>query len=108
LREVIKHDHSGREVHEFYSDEATGVKPWMDMFKPQLIKYVSGGSAGIATPDNPPSPVYHFHKADLLPELIELQRQAAYQDSAEFRVKEAYALAGKEVPEEVLAKVRGK
>jgi hypothetical protein len=108
LREVIKQDASGRNVHEFYSDAETGVSPWMDMFKPQLVRYVSGGSAGIATPDNPPSSTYHFHKADILPELIELQRQAAYQDSADFRVKEAYALAGKEAPEELLAKVRGK
>ena len=55
------------------------------MFKPQVIRYVSGGSAGIATPDNPPSSMYHFHKAEILPELIELQRQAAYWISANIR-----------------------
>jgi hypothetical protein len=108
LREVIKHDHSGREVHEFYSDAETGVSPWLDAFKPQLIKYVSGGSQGIATTDNPPSSMYHFHKQDILPELMELQRQAAYLDSAEYRVRKVYEDIGKEVPEEVLAKVRGK
>ena len=52
--------------------------------------------------------MYHFHKADILPEYIELQRQLAYQDSAEFKVIQAYADAGKVAPEEVLAKVRGK
>jgi hypothetical protein len=108
LREVIKHDAAGREIHEFYSDAETGVKPWLDQFKPQLVRYVSQGSEGIATPDNPPSPMYHFHKADILPELIELQRQAAYLDSAEFKVIKAYRDVGKEPPEEVLAKVRGK
>ena len=106
LREVIKTDASGRNVHEFYSDAQTGVKPWMDMFKPQVIRYVSGGSAGIATPDSQPLSMYHFAKHEILPELIEVQRQLAYQDSAEFKVKEAYALAGKEVPEDVLAKLR--
>ena len=50
-------------------------------------------------PDNPPSSMYHFHKHEFVPELVELQRIAAYQDSAD-KVKEAYALAGKEVPEE--------
>jgi hypothetical protein len=106
LREVVKTDACGREIKEFYSDEQTGVSPWFDMFKPQVIRYVSGGSAGISTPDSPPSSTYHFHKHEILPELIEVQRQLAYQDSAEFKVKEAYALAGKEVPEEVLAKLR--
>ena len=108
LREVIKTDRAGREIHEFYSDETTGVKPWLDAFKPQLIKYVSGGSAGIATTDNPPSSMYHFHKADILPELVALQEQVAYQDSAEYKVRKVYHEIGKEVPEEVLAQVRGK
>jgi hypothetical protein len=108
LREVIKTDAGGREIKEFYSDEATGTKPWLDQFKDQTIRYVSGGSAGIATPDNQPSNTYHFHKHEYLPELIELQKQAAYLDSAEFKVIEAYAMAGKVAPEEVLAKVRGK
>jgi hypothetical protein len=80
----------------------------MDQFKPQLVRYVSGGSEGIATPDNPPSSMYHFHKQDILPELIELQRQAAYLDSAEYRVRKVYEDIGKEVPEEVLAQVRRK
>ena len=52
LRDVTKIDRAGREVKEFYSDEATSVKPWMDMFKQPVVKYVSGGSAGIAT-ENP-------------------------------------------------------
>jgi hypothetical protein len=52
--------------------------------------------------------MYHFHKHEVLPELIELQRQAAYQNSAEYRVRNVYEDIGKEVPEEVLAKVRGK
>ena len=108
LREVIKHDHSGREVHEFYSDAETGVSPWFNQFKDPLVRYVSGGSQGFATPDNPPSSMYHFHKAEIVPELIELQRQAAYLDSAEYRVRKVYEDIGKEVPDEVLVKVRGK
>jgi hypothetical protein len=48
LREVVKTDRAGREIKEFYSDEQTGVKPWMEQFKSPVIKYVSGGSAGIS------------------------------------------------------------
>jgi hypothetical protein len=36
-----------------------------------------------------------------------LQRRAAYVDSAEGRLIEAYRQVGKEPPEEALAKVRG-
>jgi hypothetical protein len=105
LREVVKTDQSGRPVIEFYSDEATGVKPWLDMFKPQVVKYVSGGSAGIS---QDPSSTYSFDKASIVPEYVELQRRAAYQDSAEYKVTEAYRAAGKEVPPEVLANLRCK
>ena len=62
LREVTKTDAGGREIKEFYSDEQTGVSPWFDQFKPQLVRYVSGGSAGFATPDNPPSSYVPFSK----------------------------------------------
>jgi hypothetical protein len=105
LREVIKTDRGGRQIHEFYSDEATGVKPWLDMFKPAVIKYVSGGSKGIATNDDPTGH-YNFNKSQIIPELVELQRQAAYMDSAEFRIIKAYAEAGKVPPAEVLAKLK--
>jgi hypothetical protein len=105
LREVVKTDRAGREVKEFYSDEQTGTKPWMEQFKNPVVKYVSGGSAGIATEN--PSNHYSFDKADMIPELIELQRRAAYVDSAEGRLIEAYRQVGKEPPEEALAKVRG-
>jgi hypothetical protein len=37
LREVVKEDASGRPVYEFYSDEATGMKPWMNQFKGPTI-----------------------------------------------------------------------
>ena len=106
LREVVKIDRAGREIKEFYSDEATGVKPWMDQFKPQVIKYVSGGSQGIATGQT--SDYYSFDKAQIVPEYVALQERAAYQDSAEFKIIKAYADAGKVPPEEVLAKVRGR
>jgi hypothetical protein len=106
LREVKRSDASGREFSEFYSDEATGVKPWFEQFKEPVIKYVSGGSAGIATPDAPPSSKYSFDKAQILPELVALQRRAAYADSAEGKLIAAYAAVGKVPPDEVLAKVR--
>jgi hypothetical protein len=106
LREVVKTCRAGREIHEFYSDEATGTKPWLDAFKDPIVRYVSGGSQGIATTDNPPSSMYHFHKHEIIPELIELQRQAAYQDSAEYKLIKAYADVGKVAPEEILAKIR--
>jgi hypothetical protein len=70
------------------------------------VKYVSGGSAGIATTDYPPSATYHFHKHEILPEILALKEQAAYQDSAEYKVIKAYADVGKVAPEEVLAKLR--
>jgi hypothetical protein len=102
LREVVKVDRGGREVKEFYSDEATGVKPWFNQFKSPLVKYVSGGSAGISSS---PAAEYSFDKSHL-PEFAELQRREEYKNSAEFKVIEAYALAGKEVPNEVLEKIR--
>ena len=108
LREVIKQDASGRNVHEFYSDAQTGVKPWLDQFKPPLIKYVSGGSAGIATPDSQPSPMYHFAKHEILPEILALKEQAAYLNLAEYRVRKVYEDIGQEPPKSVLAQVRGK
>ena len=103
LREVVKHDASGRPYSEFYSDEATGVKPWFDQFKDQTVRYVSGGTAGINT--DPPDG-YNFLKYETIPELIELQRRAAYLDSAEYKVIKAYRDVGKEPPPEVLAQLR--
>jgi hypothetical protein len=105
LREVVKTDRSGRPIHEFYSDEATGTKPWLDAFKPAVIKYVSGGSKGIATNDDPTGH-YHFNKSEIIPELVELQRQAAFADSAEGKIIAAYASVGKTPPDEVLAQLK--
>ena len=103
LREVVKTDRSGRPHIEFYSDEATGVKPWMDQFKPQVVKYVSGGSAGIS--GAPPSG-YIFNKSQTIPELVALQKHAEYLDLTEYKVIKAYADAGKVPPESVLASLR--
>lgn len=106
LREVVKHDQSGRPYSEFYSDEQTGVGPWFQQFMPEVIKMVSGGSKGIATPENPPGSGYSFNKADTLPELVELQRQAAYKDLAEYKIVKLYADMGKDVPPEVLSQLK--
>ena len=103
LREVVKHDQSGRPYYEFFSDEHTGVGPWFNAFKPQVAKYVSGGSAGIS--DSPPNG-YSFNKAQMTPEIIELQRRAAYLESTEYKIIKAYADAGKVPPESVLASLR--
>jgi hypothetical protein len=103
LREVKRADVSGREFGEFYSDEATGVGPWFNQFKDPVVKFVSGGSAGIVTE---PASGYSFRKSETVPELALLQRQAAYMDSAEYKVIKAYAEAGKEPPPELLAKLR--
>jgi hypothetical protein len=106
LREVVKIDRAGREVKEFYSDEATGVKPWFNQFKGPVVKYVSTGSQGIATEN--PSAYYSFDKANIVPEYVELQRRAAFADSAEGKLIAAYAAVDKIPPEEILAKIRGK
>jgi hypothetical protein len=66
----------------------------MDQFKNPTIKYVSGGSKGIATKDRPISPTHNFMQSDTIPELIELQRRNTYNDSAEARLIKAYRDAG--------------
>jgi hypothetical protein len=104
IREVIRLDDGGRPVHTWHS-RTEGPSFWMDQFAPPMRCYVSGGSDGIATPRHLPPEGYVFDKSDL-PEYVELRRLAAYQDSAEFKIIEAYAAAGKEPPPEVLAKVR--
>jgi hypothetical protein len=103
LREVIKKDRSGREIHEFYSDEQTGVGPWFSQFKQPMVKHVSGGSKGINTEG---SNEYHFNKSETVPELVALRKIQAYTDSAEYRIVKAYADVGKAPPDEVLAKLR--
>ena len=103
LREVIKTDQGGHQISEFYSDEATGVKPWFDQFKPQEIKLVSGGSAGIATPDNPPASTYNFRKSQVLPEVVALLKRVADQDTPENRIAAAFKAAGM-VPTDQLRK----
>jgi hypothetical protein len=103
LREVVRTDASGRETREFYGEHPS---VWMDAFKPPLVKFVSGGSQGIATPDSPQLRQGYTFSKDDLPEIQALRRQQAYADSAEFKVIKAYADAGKTPPPEVLAKVR--
>jgi hypothetical protein len=104
LREVVKTDRAGREVKEFYS--LSGPSIWMDQFKDPMAKYVSGGSKGIAT--GPTSDYYNFDKANIVPEYVALQERAAYQDSTEYKLIQAYRDVGKEPPPELLEKIRGK
>jgi hypothetical protein len=101
LREVIKEDGSGRPIYEFYSK--TGPSTWMDSFKEPVMRYVSGGSKGIRTPDSPKQNTYNFIKSQTSPEIAEMRRQAAYADSPEARIIKAYREAGE--PEERLGVV---
>jgi hypothetical protein len=100
LTERHRVDRSGRPFIEFYS--ASGPSVWMDSFKPPVMKYVSGGSQGITTPDTPQSPTHDFRKSRTVPELVELQRLAAYRDSAEYKLSEMYKAAGKTPPDELM------
>jgi hypothetical protein len=102
-REVIKVDRAGHQIREFFNAE--GRCSWLNDFKPDVISYVSGGTAGFAQTDQ--SGTYHFTK-DHLPEIRAAVAQAEYQDSAEFKVRRAYADAGLAAPPDVLAKVRGR
>lgn len=103
LTERHRTDRSGREVTEFYSKSGPSV--WMKQFWGNEVKYVSGGSKGILDPDKPRPPVHNFLKSQSAPELIELQRRVEYQDSAEFKIIEAYKAAGKVPPADVLKKI---
>jgi hypothetical protein len=97
LTERHRQDASGREIVEFYSK--SGPSLWMNQFKGDEIRYVSGGSQGILDPDKPRPPTHSFMKSQALPELRALQRQAAYQDSAEYKIAEAYRAVGKTPPD---------
>jgi hypothetical protein len=75
VREITKLDRSGRPITEFHIK--LGPSFWMDQFKGDG-KYVSGGSAGIATEDR--SGTYHFSK-DHLPEIAALRQREAFEQS---------------------------
>jgi hypothetical protein len=100
LTERHRQDQSGRPIIEFYSKSGPSV--WMDQFKDPMIKMVSGGSKGILTPDHPRPPTYSFNRTQMLPELVALQKQSSYQDSAEYKIAEAYRAVGKEPPADLL------
>ena len=70
-----------------------------------MVKYISGGSNGIGASQ---SAEYNFQKSQVVPEIAAIKRQAAYLDSAEYKIIKAYAEVGKVPPDEVLAQVRGK
>lgn len=95
LRAVEKIDRSGRAITEFYSKRGPSI--WMDEFKGDTIRMVSGGSAGILTDEHRGSGWHDFTKANL-PEVREIARIMAYQDSAEYKIAKAYRDAGKELP----------
>ena len=103
LTERHRQDASGRPITEFYS--ASGPSIWMNTFADPVVRQVSGGSDGILTPDKPQPPVYNFMKTQTLPELIEMRRQAAYNDSAEAKIIKAYKDVGKEPPADVMKKI---
>ena len=106
LTERRRADQSGREFIEFYSKSGPSV--WMDQFADPVLKFVTGGSNGIANDtDRRPLNEYSFLKRHTNPDLVALQKRADYADSAEFRVIEAYRKAGKEPPADVLRQIRG-
>ncbi len=106
LTERRRPDQSGREIIEFYSKSGPSV--WMDTFKDPVISYVACGSKGFATPDNPPSNRYSFNRSQTNPELVALQERAAYMDSAEYKVAQAYRAVGLEPPENVLQQFKAR
>jgi hypothetical protein len=97
LTERHREDAAGRPITEFYSKSGPSV--WMKQFMDPDERYVSGGSNGILDRDKPRPPVHNFMKSQSLPELIEIQRRAAYQDSAEYKIMEAYKAAGLPPPD---------
>jgi hypothetical protein len=97
-------DASGRPITKFYSKSGPSI--WMDSFKDPVMRYVSGGSLGILDPDKPRPPTHNFLKSLTAPELIEMRRLEAHQDSAEYKIAQAYKAVGKVPPDDVLAKLR--
>jgi hypothetical protein len=97
LTERRRADRSGREVTEFYSKSGPSV--WMRQFMGDEIRYVSGGSNGILDPDKPRPPTHSFMRTQTAPELIEMRRLAAYHDSAEYKIAEAYRASGLPPPD---------
>jgi hypothetical protein len=104
LTERHVEDASGRPITKFYSKSGPSV--WMRQFMPAEDRYVSGGSQGILDPDKPRPPTHNFLKSRTAPELIEMRRLEAHQDSAEAKVIAAYKAVGKTVPDSVLEKLR--
>jgi len=95
LREVIKTDRAGHQISEFYSKRGPSI--WMDQFKGDTIRMVSGGSAGILT-DEARGSYYHDFTKTNLPEIREMARLKTYHDSAEYKIAKAYRDVGKEPP----------
>ena len=94
-REVRKIDRSGRPFIEFYNRDGPGF--WMEQFKDQMVHKIAGGSAGIATDRG--SGYYDFRKSRTNPELRDAMQRAAYMDTAEYRIAEAYRAVGLEPPD---------
>lgn len=97
LTERHRADASGREITEFYSKSGPSV--WMNAFADPVSRHVSGGSQGILDPDKPRPSHHNFLKSQTTPELIQLQRRAAYMDSAEYKIIEAYKKSGLPIPD---------
>jgi hypothetical protein len=102
-RAVEKIDRSGRPVIEFFNAE-NSPSFWMDDFKPPLVSMVSGGSKGFATADR--GGVYRFDKSNVIPELVALRQQEQYEQTAEYKIRKAYADVGLVAPDDVVRSVR--
>jgi hypothetical protein len=78
----------------------------MDQFKSPLISMVSFGVAGVGREVN--SGRYRFDKSNFVPEYIAAKRQAEYEASSEYRIKQVYVEAGLVPPSDAeIAKMMG-
>jgi hypothetical protein len=107
VREVIRTDDSGRPITEFYSK--MGPSFWMDQFKGDTVRTVSGGLKGFATEENKGNGIYRFDKSNTNPELRAIIAEAHRQDSVEYKIAKAYTDAGLPPPSSAeLNRVLGK
>jgi hypothetical protein len=105
VREITKIDRAGRPVTEFHTK--LGPMFWMQQFTDPLISLVSGGSAGIGRDVN--MGCVRFDKSNYVPEAIALKRQAEYEASSEYRIKQVYVENGLVPPSDLeIAKMMGK
>jgi hypothetical protein len=98
-RIIERVDISGRPMYEFYNKDGCGF--WLNQFKGDTVRTVSGGLHGFANEDKPRGSWYRFDKVNTNPELRAIVAEAARQDSPEFRIRRAYVDANLPPPSDV-------